>query len=204
MTAAKIFLIMRREKAFGAATSANGEERELAKETYPEAYVRFLVHFHGDRDYFECHELLEEYWKEHPDSPYRDAWVAMIQAAVGMYHYRRGNVRGAAKSFEGAIRRSAAEALRELGIEPDAWLDALRKALDGARSEPPAPFRDVDIPIADDDLKAECRARCAAAGFAWGAPSRLDDLELVDRHARRDRSDVIEARRRALARRADR
>lgn len=33
---------------------------------YPEAYVAFLHEFHTTRDYFECHEILEEYWKEDP------------------------------------------------------------------------------------------------------------------------------------------
>ncbi|MEH7501602.1 DUF309 domain-containing protein, partial [Neobacillus drentensis] len=28
---------------------------------YPTEYIQFLAHFHGDRDYFECHELLEDY-----------------------------------------------------------------------------------------------------------------------------------------------
>lgn len=31
---------------------------------YPAEYLEYLVYFHADRDYFECHEILEEYWKE--------------------------------------------------------------------------------------------------------------------------------------------
>ncbi len=31
---------------------------------YPNAYLDYLVYFHGHRDYFECHEVLEEYWKK--------------------------------------------------------------------------------------------------------------------------------------------
>ncbi|MFZ3196347.1 MAG: DUF309 domain-containing protein, partial [Bacillus mycoides] len=26
---------------------------------YPTEYIQFLIHFHGDYDYFECHEILE-------------------------------------------------------------------------------------------------------------------------------------------------
>ena len=56
-------------------------------EAYPEAYIDFLVHFHGDRDWFECHERLEEYWKEHPDDPKSDTWVGLIQVAeIGRAH----------------------------------------------------------------------------------------------------------------------
>jgi len=170
---------------------------------YPEAYVRFLAHYHGDRDFFECHELLEEYWKEHPSSPHRDEWVALIQAAVGMYHYRRGNTAGAAKSFAGALRRGAPERLRELGLDGERWLVRLeemrRAALAGE------PYRDVDMPVADDALLTAAKGACEALGYAWGAPSRMEDPELLHRHARRDRASVIAARRQAYeARRAGR
>ncbi|PAD68333.1 hypothetical protein CHH83_14265, partial [Bacillus sp. 7586-K] len=33
---------------------------------YDQEYIDFLVHFHCDRDYFECHEILEEHWKKDP------------------------------------------------------------------------------------------------------------------------------------------
>lgn len=33
---------------------------------YPTEYIQFLIHFHGDYDYFECHEILEGYWKTKP------------------------------------------------------------------------------------------------------------------------------------------
>ncbi len=169
----------------------------------PEAYVRFLAHYHGDRDFFECHELLEEYWKEHPSSPYRNEWVGLIQAAVGMYHYRRGNAAGAKKSFAGALRRYNPERLRELGLDAERWTELLTTALH--RAEIGAPYRDVDLPIDDESLLAKAKAACASFGADWGAPSRMEDLELLHRHARRDRSDVIEARRQAFeARRAGR
>ncbi|TLS53213.1 DUF309 domain-containing protein [Paenibacillus antri] len=173
------------------------------RSAYPEAYVRFLAHYQGDRDFFECHELLEEYWKEHPDSPYRDAWVGLIQAAVGMYHYRRGNTAGAVKSFEGSLRRSSPERLGALGIDAELWLERLTETLRAARAG--EPYKDVDLPVADAALEAEARAACEALGAKWGDPSRMEDPELLHRHARRDRSGVIEARRQAYeARRAGR
>jgi len=182
----------------------NGERgtAALTKEL-PEAYLRFLAHFHGDRDYFECHELLEEYWKEHPESPYRQAWVGLIQAAVGMYHYRRGNAAGAAKSLAGALRRSERAPLRSLGIDAERWIETLEGALAAVRAG--APYRDVDVPLADERVASEGRRRCEELGYAWGAPSRMDEPQLIHRHTLRDRSDVIEARLRSLgSRRGDR
>lgn len=51
---------------------------------YPQAYIEYLEYYHGARDYFECHEVLEEYWKENPSSPLSAAWVGLIQLAVAM------------------------------------------------------------------------------------------------------------------------
>lgn len=173
------------------------------QENRPEAYVRFLAHYHGDRDFFECHELLEEYWKAHPESPFRQTWAVLIQAAVGMYHHRRGNAAGAVKSFEGAMRKWEPEQLRELGIDAAAWRRRLEEAAEAARAG--SPYRDVDIPLADGRLEAQARQLCEqATGAPWGSPSRMDDLELLHRHARRDRTDVIEARQASLARRGGR
>ena len=32
--------------------------------SYEPLYVAYLVYFNRDRDYFECHEVLEELWLE--------------------------------------------------------------------------------------------------------------------------------------------
>lgn len=52
---------------------------------YPKAYIEYLVHFHSDRDYFECHEILEEHWKQDGRNK---GWLVLIQTAVAFYHYR--------------------------------------------------------------------------------------------------------------------
>src|SRR4051812_35918732 len=70
---------------------------------YPEAFVHYMAHFHGDRDYFECHEILEEHWKEHDKGNKDSIWVAFIQLAVGCYHHRRGNVSGASRTLQKAL-----------------------------------------------------------------------------------------------------
>ncbi|MCI3920411.1 DUF309 domain-containing protein [Paenibacillus sp. TRM 82003] len=171
--------------------------------SYPKDYIDFLAHFHGDRDYFECHEILEEYWKEHPDSPYRVTWVSLIQSAVAMYHYRRGNLAGARKSLEGALRRFRANELAELGLDAERWRERLEAALKAVTSEPAMPYRDVDMPIADERLTEAAEAAVRALGYDWGAPSRMEEPELLHRHTLRDRSDVIEARRQALSARRD-
>ncbi|WP_274365270.1 DUF309 domain-containing protein [Paenibacillus thermotolerans] len=165
---------------------------------YPQAYIDFLVRFHGDRDFFECHELLEDYWKEHPECPFRQVWVGLIQAAVGLYHQRRGNFRGAVKSFAGSIRNSDPALLRELGIDADDWLKRLAERRALLLTDSCVLYEDLDIPLQEEALFERCRSRADELGLHWGSPSDMQRRELIHRHMLRDRSDVIEKRRKAL------
>ena len=36
------------------------------KPLYNPLFVKFIVYFNENQDFFECHEVLEEYWKEFP------------------------------------------------------------------------------------------------------------------------------------------
>ncbi|OKP80702.1 hypothetical protein A3844_26840 [Paenibacillus helianthi] len=58
---------------------------------YEPLYLAFLVYFNRDRDYFECHEVLEELWLARERDP---LYKALLQTAVGLYHFRNNNVRG--------------------------------------------------------------------------------------------------------------
>ena len=65
-------------------------------------YIEYCSYFNGNRDYFECHEVLEEYWKEIAPGEKRHALVGYIQVATGLYHWRRGNYRGAQRMLQNA------------------------------------------------------------------------------------------------------
>ncbi len=173
----------------------------MAALRYPEEYVQYLIHFHGDRDYFECHELLEYFWKKYPDHPLRFTWVGLIQAAVGMYHYRRGNVQGALKSLAGAIDKSHPEQLAQLGIDADDWLERLRQVVAQLNENPQAPYKDINIPFSDTEFEQYVQRLCQASGLVWGQPSDMQNQSLLHRHTLRDRSSVIEERRLALQQR---
>lgn len=158
---------------------------------YPEAYERYLYEFHATRDYFECHELLEEHWKANPDDGFGEIWVGLIQLAVGSYHYRRGNTRGATLMLRQARLRLEPDHLRKLGIDAEKMLREVDEL--SGQLERGEVFADVNIPIADVRLAERLGHVAAANGLEWGTPSRGDD-ELVNRHTRRDRSDIIAAR----------
>lgn len=90
---------------------------------YPQAYIEYLLHFHATRDYFECHEVLEEHWKQTKEH----IWIGLIQLAVGMYHYRRGNIAGAKRMVTKAIRACQKEkqAYEALGIHVEQLVSLL-------------------------------------------------------------------------------
>ncbi len=161
---------------------------------YPAAYIQYLAHFHGDRDYFECHEILEEYWKETDPGNKNSVWVAFIQLAVSAYHHRRGNFNGALKT----IRKSRdlftvnKEAVENLGIDHQ-LLDELLSGSE-IRIKKKHPYQSANLPITDPELAKLCAEECIKLGIVWGSPSNLNRQEITHRHSLRDRSDVIAAR----------
>jgi hypothetical protein len=181
------------------------------EERYPEPYKEYLVLFHGERDYFECHEVLEEYWREDPRGPRSRLWVGLIQIAVALYHERRGNAAGARKLLRKAISLLKDGNLASIGIDRtelmnllEERLQELERTLKGGREGPPvretSGFQDLNLPLSDPALMQECVRRCRERGCVWGAPSRIDRRELTHKHMLRDRSEVIRLRREALER----
>ncbi|RAV18790.1 DUF309 domain-containing protein [Paenibacillus contaminans] len=166
---------------------------------YPEAYVSYLVEFHAKRDFFECHELLEEYWKEVPDSPYSDLWVGLIQLAVALYHERRGNIAGAAKMMKSAIGKLSDERIYELGIDAAKLLPLLRDRSAMLHGSSIKNYADMNIPLVHKELEQACIDVCRSQGLVWHSASEMTNRELLDRHTRRDRSEVIKERERQQA-----
>ncbi|SEM86771.1 hypothetical protein SAMN05192533_106175 [Mesobacillus persicus] len=170
----------------------------------PKAFIQYLVHFHGDRDYFECHEILEEYWKEKDPGNKESIWVAFIQLAVSQYHYRRGNYSGALRTHDKAAMIFSNEGgkCQELGINYQALLELLveRRTSILART----PYKSMNLPLSDKSIINQCRKFCLQQGLIWGRESNILDQSLINRHSTRDRSDVILERKLALEKRKKR
>ena len=60
---------------------------------YPGHYLEGIEHFNAGR-YFDAHEVWEEIWLRSSGDA-KVFYQMLIQAAVGLYHYERGNARGA-------------------------------------------------------------------------------------------------------------
>jgi predicted metal-dependent hydrolase len=71
-----------------------------AMHTAPEYDPRYLagIQFFNQRDFIEAHEVWEDLWADTP-GPERRFFQGLIQAAVALYHFGNGNVRGARKLF---------------------------------------------------------------------------------------------------------
>jgi hypothetical protein len=78
--------------------------------------------------FFEAHEVLEDVWRAAPE-PERKFFQGLIQVAVALHHYSRGNRVGCRSLLERARRNLAPYPARHRAVD----LDSLRHELDGWR-----------------------------------------------------------------------
>ncbi|MDT8860092.1 DUF309 domain-containing protein [Alkalihalobacillus sp. MEB130] len=167
---------------------------------YPTAYLDYLIYFHVERDYFECHEVLEEYWKEHDPKNRTSIWVGLIQVAVGLYHHRRGNRNGAIRMYEKAISilEKQKTALSELGLHKSDLIRQLQSQHQLA-SNTRNTFHDINLTFSKEDLLPACIERCQQLGLTWTTTSTPKE-DIIYKHKLRDRSDIIRERQQQLKR----
>lgn len=132
---------------------------------YDEKFVHFVVLFNVDEDYFECHEVMEELWLEEGRST---LYQGLLQAAVGLHHWRNDNFSGAVKLFSQAENKLTAypdEAtgldLRQLRADMARSLALLRghegtPGSDGAAKAPA--FEPFQVVVIDESLRALAKA----------------------------------------------
>lgn len=82
--------------------------------TFDQRFLDFLIYFNRDRDYFECHEVMEELWLASGSDP---LYKGLLQVAVGLFHFRSGNRRGSLMMFQSALEKLAPFPEDSLGIE---------------------------------------------------------------------------------------
>lgn len=165
---------------------------------YPKEYVQYLVHFHGDRDYFECHEILEDYWKQTDPGNKASVWVGLIQVAVSCYHHRRDNFKGAKRTLEKAVSIffSQEQLLLSLGLNTELFSNLLKERLTMIEEE--KPYHSFNLPISDPILLEACLKLSKQIGFLWGSASDMTNVNVVHRHKLRDRTSMIKEREQLL------
>ncbi|MBO9129832.1 DUF309 domain-containing protein [Bacillus sp. 165] len=165
---------------------------------YPQAYIQYLLQFHCHRDYFECHEILEEHWKADPPKERKVYWVGLIQLAVSLYHQRRKNFNGAERMMKKAVAilTQHKEAMEQLGLDYTLLSQELTTRLQQIQDK--KLYTSINLPIKDSALLALCAKLCTSNGLVWGQKSDMANNDLIHKHSHRDRSDVINERLRQI------
>ncbi|TDF95878.1 DUF309 domain-containing protein [Paenibacillus piri] len=124
---------------------------------YDRLYVEFVYYFNVERDYFECHEVMEELWLEEGRAPLLQG---LLQVAVGLYHHRNGNVSGAIKLFTAALDKLQHAGKQELGIDLGLLVEDSRTYLQRLErlEREPFDFYDLNIRILDPALTEQVDA----------------------------------------------
>lgn len=153
----------------------------------------FYYQFHTKQHYFLCHDILEESWKSNTSFSKDDAVVSLILMATGCYHFRRGNHRGAIKSFNKALKViELHDNITTLGMDIEAYKSMLKTLIEHVDNG--KPFAPIQLPLTDtmiDSILSEY------PNFKM-TTDMVTDSYIVNHHLERDRSEVNEARQAAL------
>lgn len=89
-------------------------------------------------EYFAAHEVLEDAWREGPAEE-KQFLQGLVQAAVGMHHFSKGNMVGARGVLARAIRNLQPFSPLRMDINVAGLLDSLRLWLNRAEHAGPPP-----------------------------------------------------------------
>ncbi|WP_219837901.1 DUF309 domain-containing protein [Paenibacillus sp. R14(2021)] len=126
-----------------------------AARSYDERFVYFVVLFNVDEDYFECHEVMEELWLEEGRST---LYQGLLQAAVGLHHWRNDNYSGAVKLFTQAENKLIAYPDIWMGLDLRQLLADVRLSLAVLRDAAAPPFAAFRLVVADEMLRELAKA----------------------------------------------
>ncbi len=157
---------------------------------YDKAYIEYLAHFHGTRDYFECHEVLEKRWMMDRPLDRNSIFVAFIQLAVALYHQRRGNDVGALRLLKKGIQKFEIHAsqVASYGLDREAFfvlLFALKEEMKSCQ-----PYQSIQLPIQDKKLERLVQNYCKNLSCEYPSISNLHNTDLVHKHILRKKKNA--------------
>ncbi|TSI10083.1 DUF309 domain-containing protein [Lysinibacillus sp. BW-2-10] len=157
-------------------------------------FVDYCTYFNGNQDYFECHEVLEEYWKECAPGDKNHPLVGYVQLATGMYHWRRNNKNGARKILKKALNNFS----KNESSPFFAFIDYAKLYRDCenciASIEKDMPFQPIKLSITNKELSTIVNEKIKELPI-------LSTEYLLHKHMLRDRSDILKARDEKIRRR---
>lgn len=131
---------------------------------YDRLYVEYVYYFNVEKDYYECHEVMEEYWMQEGRNKLLQA---LLQVAVALHHFRNGNVEGAILLFEAALAKTDTPWHSKLGIDDRKLFAEAAQYAEKLRSydENPFSFYPLTLTITDPGLAAAVSA-CIPSGVS--------------------------------------
>lgn len=114
---------------------------------YDARYLAGIDHFNRG-EYFDAHEVWEDLWRD-CDPVDRLFYQSLIQAAVALYHWGRGNRAGSSRLFASGRDKMAGYRPAHLGLDVDGfWRQVEATLADSAAGVPPprieVPHREPD------------------------------------------------------------
>ncbi|MEK4494306.1 DUF309 domain-containing protein [Ureibacillus sp. FSL W8-0352] len=150
-------------------------------------FIDFCAYFNGNQDYFECHEVLEEYWKTIAPGKKEHPLVGYIQLATGLYHWRRGNLPGAHR----IMRKAYKKFLSNQGHPFFDYIDFQQLCNDCLKSidaiENNQSYKAFQIKLMNRDLIEKVNGKISSL-------PPLSHEFLLHKHMLRDRSDILTMR----------
>jgi predicted metal-dependent hydrolase len=90
-----------------------------------DARFRQAIELFNRREFFACHDVLEELWNETLGEE-REFYQGLIHAAVALFHFGEGNLGGARKMYGSAVRYLLPYRPRYFGVELEQFLNKLQ------------------------------------------------------------------------------
>ncbi|MFO1006115.1 MAG: DUF309 domain-containing protein [Planctomycetaceae bacterium] len=110
----------------------------------PAATLEEAVRLFNEREYFACHDVLEELWGETVGAD-RDFYQGLLHAAVSLFHLSEGNPAGARKMHASSLRYLAGYGAAFSGIDLDQLRADLAVSFEPLRAGIPAGFVAPDL-----------------------------------------------------------
>ncbi|MBR7553297.1 DUF309 domain-containing protein [Allobacillus sp. GCM10007491] len=157
---------------------------------YPKQYLEYLYEFHYTRDYFECHEVLEDFWKNETEMKRNSVWTGLIQLAVGLYHYRRGNIIGAKKLIDSCHEKlwEHQDDLVCLGLSNQRLINLI--SIIQYQIQNNVPYKSVDLPIISEDLQNRLQHLAIQKNNQSEYAYHVSDERIIHRHLKEFRDDL--------------
>lgn len=161
-----------------------------------EFYNEFII----KQDYFECHEIMEDHWKDKIIRTKKDPEVFLILVATAEYHYRRGNICGAVTTYKRALKlyQEASFNLIDLGLSSDAVI----KFSNRLHSIYYVNFKPIEFPLSSEFYQLLHSYSMAEVPYSYFMEYIKKEYikvpSIIHKHKLRDRRQVIAEREHAL------